>query len=107
MSIGKMNRKVICTNYTTTKSDSGGAIAVPGIPFTVWAMIEDRSGSFQNSQKDNKWVYDYKVTVRFRGDITSKTVFAYEGVKMHIQSLTVKSEGMKNFLEAQCSKVTL
>ena len=107
MSIGKMNRRIECINYTSTKSDSGGAVAVAGVPFTVWAQIEDRSGSYQNSQKDNKWVYDYKVTVRFRGDITSKTIFTYEGIKMHINSLTVKSEGMKNTLIAQCSKVTL
>lgn len=105
--IGKMNRRVTCTNHTIGKTDTGGAVITGETTFIVWAKIEDRSGAFQNSQQGNKWVYDYRVTVRFRGDITSKTVFTYEGIKMHIQSLTVKSEGMKNILEAQCSKVTL
>ena len=102
-----MNRRINCTNYGSSKSDSGGAIAVVNSQFSVWAQIDDRSGSFQNSQKDNKWVYDYKVTVRFRGDITSRTIFVYEGIKMHINSLSIQNEGMKNYLIAQCSKVTL
>lgn len=105
--IGKMNRRVTCTNYTNSKTASGGPLLTPSLEIVVWAQIEDRSGAYQNTQANSKFQYDYKVTMRFRGEITSKTSITYEGTKMQIQSLTIQSEGMKNYLVARCSKITV
>lgn len=105
--VGKMDRRITCTNYTNGKTASGGATLTPTQSIVVWAFVENRSGSYQNAQANMKYEYDYKVTLRFRGEINSATVLQYESEKMRINSLQIKSEGMKNYLIARCSKITL
>jgi len=99
-----MNRRPIFYNETYTTDAGGGPSPVETERWEAWAEISDRSGSSFTQQSQDLTNYDYRVRVRFDGRFSSLTGMIYEGQVCKCQSMTIETEGYKNFLILRFSK---
>jgi SPP1 family predicted phage head-tail adaptor len=104
MGIGKMDRRPTFFNETYVQDAGGGTSGVETERWDQWAEISDRSGSSFIGQSQTLETYDYTVTVRFDGRFNSNTMMIYEGQQCACSSLSVKTEGYKNFLVMRFSR---
>ena len=102
--IGKMDRRPIFYNESYTVDAGGGTTGTITEQWQAWAEIKDRSGSTSLAQATELTQYNYDVTVRFDGRFTSQTTMVYEGQVCKCESLSIKSEGYKEFLSLRFSK---
>ena len=98
MAIGKMNRRCTFYNESYTQDAGGGPSGVETARWQAWAEIQDRSGSSFIAQSQDVTTYDYKVRVRFDGRFSTLTMMIYEGQVCKCNSMSIESEGYKNFL---------
>lgn len=104
MSIGKFNRRPIFYNESYTVDAGGGPSGIETERWQQWAHIEDRSGSSFFAQSQDLTTYDYKVKVRFDARFTTLTMMIYEGQVCKCNSMSVETEGYKNFLILRYTK---
>lgn len=102
--IGKMNRRPTFYNESYTQDAGGGTTATETERWQQWADISDRSGFNTFAQSQSLELYDYRVRVRFDGRFNSNTGMIYEGQVCQMQSMSVESEGYKNFLVLRFNK---
>lgn len=98
MATGKMNRRITLFNEGVVIDAGGGTSSVETERWDTWAEIADRTGNTYAAQATELTRYDYRVKVRFDGRITSKTMMIYEGQVCSMGSVTVETEGRKNYL---------
>lgn len=106
MNIGKFDRRVTVST-TTNVVDAGGGVSKSALTsWELWANIEDKSGGLSNTEGQRMWSYDTVIRVRYDSlkPIKSNYTITYETFKYVINSITVKSEGKKQFVELRCSK---
>jgi len=104
MGIGKFNRRPIFYNETYAVDAGGGSRPVESERWEQWAKINDRSGSTSFSQSQDLTTYDYEVEVRSDGRFTSLTGMIYEGQVCKMNSMSIKSEGYKDFFILRFTK---
>lgn len=96
--VGKMNRRPTFYNESYTIDGGGGPSGIITEQWQAWAEISDRTGNTFSAQATELTQYDYRVRVRFDGRFTSNTTMVYEGQVCKCVSMTVESEGYKNYL---------
>ena len=104
MSVGKMNRRVIFFNESYTQDAGGGTKGIETERWQQWAEIGNRSGNSFIGQSQTLQTYDYRVRVRFDGRFNSNTMMIYEGQQCACGSMTIETEGYKNYLVLQYTK---
>ncbi len=79
--IGKMNRRITIKTWATTQDAGGGLSPSVSSSYSIWAMVEDRSGSLITAQAQPQWSYDYKITFRYEKTrvVNSNQTIAYDG----------------------------
>lgn len=102
--VGKMNRRPIFYNWTYSQDAGAGSSQVETERWPAWAEIKDRTGNKFAAQATDLQQYDYRVRVRFDARFNSNTWMIYEGQVCKLESLTVESEGYKNFFVLRYSK---
>ena len=106
--IGEMNRRITINSWTSSKDAGGGISPVPNGSYTIWAKVEDRSGTFINAQMQQQWNYDYKITFRYEisRPVTSNQTINYDGKNLTINSISFENEGNRKYVIARCSVTT-
>lgn len=105
MSIGKMNRRPLFFNETTYQDAGGGSKNLRTVEWYQWAQVDDRTGSSFDSQSTDLQRYDYRVRVRADSRFGSQTKMVYDGNTCKPESLTIESEGYKQFFVLRYSKI--
>jgi len=104
MSVGKMTRRPTFYNESFTVDAGGGPTGTITEQWQAWAEINDRSGNTFAAQATELTQYDYRVKVRFDGRFNSNTTMVYEGQVCKCNSMTIETEGYKNYLVLRFTK---
>lgn len=104
MGTGKLNRRPTFYNGSYTVDAGGGSTFVETERWEYWAEIKDGSSSSLTAQSQDMITEEYRVKVRFDGRFNSNTWMIYEGQVCKCVSMSVESEGYKNFLNYRFSK---
>lgn len=99
-----MNRRPLFYNTSFTTDAGGGPTDHRTDEWYQWADIADRTGNTFAAQATQLTQYDYRVRVRFDGRFNSNTWMVYEGQVCKCQSLSIETEGVKDFLVLRYSK---
>jgi SPP1 family predicted phage head-tail adaptor len=103
--IGEMRHKIQVYDFVSVKNSSGGIFPVLANSYDVWAKVENRSGGrfFDNSQ--NKWEYEYRITIRYNSTFKSDHNIYYDGKIMAIKEMVNQDEKGKRFLVLKCGVI--
>jgi SPP1 family predicted phage head-tail adaptor len=103
----KLNRRVVIRAWGSTKNDIGGLSAVEIASWALWAEVQDRQGSNFNTNQQEQWQYDYKVTVRHESGrkIGSNYTVDYDGQRLKINSVSHLSEAFRMFDVLRCQAI--
>lgn len=104
MAIGKFNRRPTFYNESFTQDPGGGPSNIETEQWQAWAEVQDRTGNTYAAQATELTRYDYRVKVRFDGRFNSQTTMIYEGQVCKCESMSIESEGFKNYLVLRYSK---
>lgn len=104
MPTGKFNRRPIFYNGSYTQDAGGGTPFVETERWQAWAEVQNRTGNSFAAQATELVRYDYRVKVRFDGRFNSNTWMIYEGQVCKLESLSLESEGFKNYWVLRYSK---
>lgn len=106
MNIGEYNRQVTVKRWGSVQNVGGGSAKVLLDSWTVWAKMEDRTGSLSNAEGQRQWSYDTVITIRLNPSklLMSKDTIDYENYRYVINSLRTVKEGRKDLHEIRCSK---
>jgi SPP1 family predicted phage head-tail adaptor len=101
---GDLREQVTIQTATETPNDSGGgAIDWPdsGVGTTVWANVAPVRGNEQLQAQRVDAVVLYRVTTRFRTDVTAANRLTWRGTPLNIRAVT-DPDGMRQWLEIMC-----
>jgi len=100
-----MNRRPLFFNEVSYQDAGGGSKNLRSVEWFQWAEIFDRSGSTGQSQATELQRYDYRVKVRADSRFTSNTKMVYQNNTCACNSLSIETEGYKNYFILQYSKI--
>lgn len=104
--VGTLNEQVIIQTATVTRDVNGAEVPTYANAATVWARVESaNTGNSEQLVADQTTVFTrYKITIRYRTDITEKTRFGYnDGIQdMSLDILFKEVLGQRRFLKITC-----
>jgi len=99
--IATLNRRITINQYSFAQDVHGGNIKTLGGSYTVWASVEQRSGSrtLDNLQVQYKEVY--KIVKRYEASrkLNMTDEIVYESATLSIGNIREVDEGKKKFIE--------
>ena len=97
--IGEMRNRIIVQSLSPTTDAGGGQAISWGTTTTVWAKVENLSGSetFFGDQLEAR--SNYKFTIRYYSAITAKHRISYNSKAFNIQHIESIFEGKEKFQE--------
>lgn len=102
--VGKMNRRPTFYNESFTVDAGGVTTGTITEQWQAWAQIDNRTGNTYAAQATELTNYDYRVRVRADDRFNSNTTMVYEGQVCKCGSLSVETEGYKNYLVLRYAK---
>ena len=100
---GRLNRKVKIYRYVTIETELGSSKTVLAYDRTVWAELRPTRGTeFLEYYKEAN-ALQFKVTMRYRPDLTEKDVLVYDGRQFEINSIINIMEA-NIYLEVYCTE---
>lgn len=93
-----LNRQVTLESYDYSQNDSGGTSAVLAEQITTWANIVQLSGGDVINQGQDKNFSDFKITIRYRPQITENWNIVYEGMTLKIKQMQVDNPAYKRYI---------
>ena len=101
VAIGEMRERVTIQTATLQADSIGGATPSWSDVDTVWARVEPLSGSEGEAQDQLQSSQLYRITIRYRNDITAAHRITWRGTAMNIRALANPDE-RRHFLEMRC-----
>lgn len=101
MNAGQLNRKVTFLQYQESTDAVGGTEQTLVPAFTTWAMIEPARGREYYESQKLKDEDSYKITIRYRSNVTNSMRIQYQNTVYQIQSVTDPTT-RHEFLELYC-----
>lgn len=100
---GRLNRRVSIYRYTTIETELGSSKKVLVYDRTVWAELRPTRGTeFLEYYKEAN-ALQFKVTMRYRPDLTEKDVLVYKDRQFEINSIINIMEA-NIYLEVYCTE---
>jgi len=100
---GRLNRKVKIYRYVTIETELGSSKQVLAYDRTVWAELRPTRGTeFLEYYKEAN-ALQFKVTMRYRPELTEKDVLVYNGRQFEINSIINIMEA-NIYLEVYCTE---
>ena len=96
--IGAMRERVTIEQESRVADGGGGYPMAWSEVATVWAAVEPQSGREQLQAERVESLVDYRVTMRWRGDVTAGMRLLWGSVDMAITAVR-RVDGRKRFLE--------
>lgn len=103
----KLNRRITLRGWGSLQNEIGSPVAVEVAAWEQWAQVEDRSGFPVNQFQQELWQYDYKITVRHERTrrIGSNYTIDYDGKRLAINSVSLKSEAFRQYDVLRCTAI--
>jgi SPP1 family predicted phage head-tail adaptor len=95
--IGEMRNRITVQTLSGGTDSGGGQVTSYGSDVTVWAKVENLSGtqsSFGDQIQDRA---NYRFTIRFLSAITAKHRISYNSKTFNIQHITSVDEGKEKY----------
>lgn len=103
INIGRLNKRVSIYRYAETETALGGTRAELKPVATVWAELRPVRGTEFLEYYREANALQYKVTMRWRSDLTEKDVLVFEGRQFEINSIINIMEG-RTYMEVYCTE---
>lgn len=103
MNIGRLNKRVSIFRYSETETALGGVKTELKRIATVWAELRPMRGTEFLEYYREANALQYKVTMRWRADLTEKDVLVFEGRQFEINSIINIMEG-RTYMEVYCTE---
>lgn len=95
----ELNRLVTLESYDFTTGDSGGITPVLAESLTdIWAKVESLNGGNVINQGQDKNFADFRITIRYRPQVTENWTINYEGQTLKIKQMQVDNTAYKRYL---------
>lgn len=110
MRAGELNRVITFETWQYAQDAGGGATGTVVETWNQRAKILDRNsyrsalGAVDDSQAQQQWSFQFKITVRFLRTVTANNTLLYEGFRYVINEVGVNMEGHKRWYVLRCSK---
>tara|TARA_Y100001937_G_scaffold108171_1_gene151553 strand:+ start:1336 stop:1659 length:324 start_codon:yes stop_codon:yes gene_type:complete len=95
--IGMMRNRIVIQSLGTSTDAGGGQTATFSTANTVWAMVENLSGtetSFGDQIEDRA---NYRFTIRFISSLTAKHRISYNSKLFNIRHIASQLEGKERY----------
>ena len=102
--IGQMRNKVVLQSMSPSTDSGGGQSVSWGIATTVWAKVENLSGtenSFGDQIEDRS---NYRFTIRYYSALTPKYRISYNSKTFNIQHIASLMEGKERYQVIQAEE---
>ena len=102
--IGKMRNKVVLQSMSPSTDSGGGQSISWGTATTVWAKVENLSGtenSFGDQIEDRS---NYRFTIRYYSALTPKYRISYNSKTFNIQHIASLMEGKERYQVIQAEE---
>ena len=94
-----LNRLVTLESYDYSQNDSGGVTPVLAEQLAgIWAKVDELNGGNIINQGQDKNFADYRITVRYRPQVTENWLIIYEGKTLKIKQMQVDDTSYKRYL---------
>ena len=103
INIGRRNKRVSIYRYAETETALGGTRTELKPVATVWAELRPVRGTEFLEYYREANALQYKVTMRWRSDLTEKDVLVFEGRQFEINSIINIMEG-RTYMEVYCTE---
>jgi SPP1 family predicted phage head-tail adaptor len=93
-----LNRQVTLQSYSFTQNDSGGVspVLAEEIP-DIWAKVDELNGGNVINQGQDKNFADFRITIRYRPQVTENWNIIYEGQTLKIKQMQVDNTAYKRY----------
>lgn len=103
INIGRLNKRIDIYGYSDVSTELGASKAVLAKRATVWAELRPVRGvEFLEYYREAN-ALQFKVTMRYRSDLTEKDVLVYGDRQFEINSIINIMEG-NTYLEVYCTE---
>jgi|TARA_B100001063_G_scaffold78244_2_gene72702 SPP1 family predicted phage head-tail adaptor len=102
--IGQMRNKVVLQSMSPSTDSGGGQSVSWGTATTVWAKVENLSGtenSFGDQIEDRS---NYRFTIRYYSSLTPKYRISYNSKTFNIQHIASLMEGKERYQVIQAEE---
>tara|TARA_R110000744_G_scaffold179989_1_gene298984 strand:- start:814 stop:1137 length:324 start_codon:yes stop_codon:yes gene_type:complete len=97
--IGEMRNKIVIQTLSGGTDAGGGQATSYGTLATVWAKVENMSGSEGMFGDQVRATSNYKFTIRYLSSVTAKHRISYNSKVFNIQHIQSVLEGKEKFQE--------
>tara|TARA_R110000803_G_scaffold110899_1_gene179360 strand:- start:805 stop:1128 length:324 start_codon:yes stop_codon:yes gene_type:complete len=97
--IGEMRNKIVIQTLSGGTDSGGGQATSYGSDLTVWAKVENMSGSESMFGDQVRATSNYKFTIRYVSALTPKNRISYNSKLFNIQHIANIYEGKEKFQE--------
>lgn len=106
MTIGEMRHRVTLQRLVEQPDGNVGITPTYEDIATVWADVETVTGLVYFDGRQTEGATSYRITIRYRSDITSEQWVLYDGRRLRIRSV-VNLKVRKRFLILDCEEAFL
>ena len=99
MRIGEFRNRVVFQTNSTSTDEGGGQSSTWGTSTTVWAKVENISGSEGVFGDQLRGIANYKFTIRYNSTINETYRISYRSKIFNIQTVKDLYEGSLRFQE--------
>ena len=104
MSIGELRNRVSLQSISLTTDDGGGASTSFSTSSTVWAKVENESGSEAVFGNQLRATARYKFLIRYNSSLTEKFRILYNSKTFNNEHIKDLFEGKKRYQEIICTE---
>lgn len=103
MNIGRLNKRISIYRYTEAETALGGSKTCLKRVASVWAELRPMRGTEFLEYYREANALQYKVTMRWRSDLTEKDVLVFDKRQFEINSIINIMEG-NTYMEVYCTE---
>lgn len=101
---GELNERVTVQRRSSTRDAIGGQIEIWQVRTTVWAKVQPMSAGEQYRRQQIQAKADWKVTVRYNGDIVPTDRLSWRGRTFEIKGI-LNPDMRRRFLDLACEEL--
>lgn len=98
---GRLRHRVAVQGWTDTPDGAGGFVRARATVMTVWAEVMGMAGREAMMAGALNGVTPYRITIRWRDDITTSHQLLHEGERLNIRSIN-DPDGRRRWLTLIC-----
>jgi len=95
--IGEMRNRIVIQSLGTSTDSGGGQVASFSTANTVWAKVENLSGSENSFGDQLEARSNYRFTIRYVSSLTPKHRISYNSKLFNIQHVASSLEGKERY----------